>query len=126
MIDHITLKISNYERSKEFYSKILAPLGYVLSEDNPNYKTAGFCRGNKRDVWISEGLKQTESHSFSCLAFGASNQAMVDAFYKAGVEAGGKDNGAPGYRPEYHPGYYATFVLDPDGHNLEAIFDDRK
>ncbi len=62
--------------------------------------------------------------SFSCIAFNATSTQMVDAFYKAALEAGGKDNGAPGYRTQYHPGYYAAFVLDPDGYNIEAVFDD--
>lgn len=85
--------------------------------------SAGLCSNNKRDLWLIKGEANQPTHSFSCLAFGAANKAAVDEFYKLALAAGGKDNGEPGYRPQYHSGYDAAFVLDPDGHNIEAIYD---
>ncbi len=126
MINHITLFVSNFEKSKIFFMRALKPLGYRLLNEDPKQLIAGFGIENtegKRDFWIAGGTKQ-KIHSFSCLAFTASGKHMVDDFYKAALKAGGKDNGAPGYRKKYHPGYYAAYVLDPDGHNIEAVFDD--
>ncbi len=128
MLDHITLRVSDYEKSKRFYEVALAPLGYMLSEEHhgrSGQRVAGFCAGNKRDFWLSEtGTQKGGERSCSCYAFGAPSISAVDAFYDAALKAGGADNGAPGYRPDYHPGYYAAFVLDPDGNNIEAVFDD--
>ena len=125
MINHITLRVSEFEKSKDFYSRTLKPLGYkLLKQEN---QTAGYSiedRLGKRDFWIKAGNANQKTHSFSCLAFTAASKKMVDNFYRAARKAGGKDNGAPGYRPQYSPGYYAAFVLDPDGHNIEAVFDD--
>lgn len=125
MINHITLLVSNLEKSKAFYSRALKPLGYKLLKETPT--AAGFGvedTEGKRDFWIKVGGSKKQAHSFSCLAFTASSKQMVDDFHKATLEAGGKDNGAPGYRKHYHPGYYAAYVLDTDGHNIEAVFDD--
>lgn len=124
MLNHITLRVKNLELSKKFYLSTLSPLGYKLFVEKP--QLAGFgqtdIEGN-RDFWIKEA-DAGEPKSFSCLAFTASSKEMVDNFYKAALEAGGKDNGAPDYRPQYHPGYYAAFVFDLDGYNIEAVFDD--
>ena len=130
MINHLTLRVSDFERSKEFYSKALKPLGYQYlkkTKDNFHYTTAGYGivdEEGHRDFWIKKEENYILAHSFSCLAFTATNKEMVDSFFEAAIKAGGKDNGKPGYRPEYHPGYYAAFVLDPDGNNIEAVFDD--
>lgn len=134
MIDHITLRVSDIDLSKEFFTKALAPLGYSLlkktcwsGKNKLGKRVFGFGIENKegkRDFWIIEGRTKQEQHSFSCLAFKALNKKMVDEFYKAAIESGGKDNGPPGYRKKYHSGYYAAFVLDPDGHNIEVVFDD--
>ena len=79
---------------------------------------AGFGANGKPDLWIGgEGGLQRPIH----IAIAAQNRAAVDAFYRAAIAAGGKDNGTPGLRPHYHPNYYAAFVLDPDGHNIEAV-----
>lgn len=114
--------------AKRFTKKLLAPLGYTLSEENlgrNGQRVAGFCAGNKRDFWLSEtGTIVGGERSCSCYAFGAPNAEAVDAFYNEAMLAGGTDNGKPGYRPDYHPGYYAAFVLDPDGNNIEAVYDD--
>jgi len=122
MIDHIGFPVSDYERSKRFYTSALAPFGYTLvmevdQEDN-GHPAAGFGRDGKPDFWIGgEGGLNAPLH----VAFATEDRATVDAFYRAALAAGGIDNGAPGLRPHYHPTYYAAFVRDPDGHNIEAV-----
>lgn len=128
MLNHITLRVSDFEKSKLFYSKALKPLGYRLVNEDAN-GTAGYAIEDiegKRDFWIKKEENYKPANSFSCLAFTATSKEMVDNFYNAAIEAGGIDNGAPGYRPKYHAGYYAAYVLDPDGYNIEAVFDDVK
>jgi catechol 2,3-dioxygenase-like lactoylglutathione lyase family enzyme len=122
MIDHVGFPVSDYAKSKAFYVKALAPLGYVLVMEIPNNEqgapAAGFGAGGKPDFWIGgEGGLHKEVH----IAILSKDRAGVDAFHKAALAAGGKDNGAPGLRPQYHPNYYGAFVLDPDGHNIEAV-----
>jgi catechol 2,3-dioxygenase-like lactoylglutathione lyase family enzyme len=123
MIDHTGIGVSDFNKSKAFYSKALAPIGYVLLLEFPAAVTgrsdvAGFGEAPKPDFWISSGgANNPPIH----IAFRVSSRAIVDAFYKAALEAGGKDNGAPGIRAIYHPNYYGAFVLDPDGHNVEAV-----
>ena len=125
MLNHITVRVENLEVSKQFFSRALQPLGYKVCIEKP--ASIGFGTQNiegERDFWITEGTTGSPK-SFSCLAFSASSKEMVDEFYKAALAAGGKDNGAPDYRPKYHAGYYAAFVIDPNGYNIEAVFDDR-
>jgi catechol 2,3-dioxygenase-like lactoylglutathione lyase family enzyme len=122
MIDHLGFPVSDYARSKAFYERALAPLGYVLvmevQQNEHDAKAAGFGANGKPDVWIGgEGGLERALH----VAITAKDRAAVDAFYLAAIAAGGKDNGAPGIRAHYHPNYYAAFVLDPDGHNIEAV-----
>ena len=122
MIDHIGFPVSDYARSKAFYEQALAPLGYTvimeLAETTSGSPAVGLGRDGKPDFWIGgEGGLQGIMH----IAIAADNRAAVDAFYHAAIAAGGKDNGAPGLRPHYHPSYYGAFVLDPDGHNIEAV-----
>jgi catechol 2,3-dioxygenase-like lactoylglutathione lyase family enzyme len=124
MIDHVGFSVSDFGRAKAFYRAALAPLGYTLILEVPAHKTetghaaAGFGANGKPDFWIAgEGKLERPVH----VAITAKDRAGVDAFYKAAMEAGGKDNGAPGLRPQYHPHYYAAFVRDPDGHNIEAV-----
>ena len=114
MIDHISLRVTNFERSKKFYAEALKPLGYVVIRDFP--ETCGLGAGGKPDFWIT----QTESTIPSHVAFLAGSRKVVDAFHAAALAAGGKDFGEPGKR-EYHEHYYGAFVLDPDGHNIEAV-----
>jgi catechol 2,3-dioxygenase-like lactoylglutathione lyase family enzyme len=116
MIDHIGVAISDIARSKAFYSAALAPLGYTLLRDFD--EAAGFGVAPKPDFWIGAG-KPGESKSH--VAFRADTRAQVDAFHRAALAAGGRDNGAPGIRAHYHPNYYGAFVLDLDGHNIEAV-----
>ena len=120
MIDHASVAVSDYQKAKEFYTTLLAPIGYKCQADMPQYKVAGFADGSGSDSWIGEKSPAGGGHT----AFKAANKEAVEAFYKAGLEAGGKDNGAPGYRKDYGPGYYAAFVHDPDGNNIEAVWHD--
>jgi catechol 2,3-dioxygenase-like lactoylglutathione lyase family enzyme len=124
MIDHIGFAVSDYAQAKAFYGKALAPLGYTLvmevgaQETESGHPAAGFGSGGKPDFWIGgEGRLDKPLH----VAIAAKDRAAVDAFYRAAMAAGAKDNGAPGLRPQYHPNYYAAFVRDPDGHNIEAV-----
>lgn len=118
MFDHVKFGVTNYEASKAFFLKALEPLGAkMLSEGPPAY---GVEIGSKGDATLC--LFQTkEKPAHLHLAFRAENRQQVDDFYRAALEAGGKDNGAPGLRPQYHANYYAAFVIGPDGHNIEAV-----
>ena len=119
MIDHAGFSVSDIARSKEFYVKALAPLDYTLVMEFPDGGgIAGFGAGGKPDFWIDGGGRPSPKLHVAILA---KNRAAVDAFHAAALAAGGKDNGKPGLRPEYHPTYYGAFVLDPDGHNIEAV-----
>ena len=124
MIDHMGITVSNIEKSREFYSKALEPLGYVFRKNSPNAASFGVREGHGKsadpggDFWLSEGTPMTPRVHF---AFNAPSRMDVDAFFAASLAAGGIENGAPGLRPQYHPNYYAAFVLDPDGYNIEAV-----
>ncbi len=124
-IDHLSLNVTDYARARAFYDKALAPLGITMIMEFGN--VCGYGRGNKPDFWIGGGKadfqsdEQVRRPTPVHVALAARSREEVDAFYKAAIEAGGKDNGAPGVRPQYHPGYYGAFVLDPDGHNIEAV-----
>ena len=122
MIDHIGFPVTDYERSKAFYTRALAPLGYTLvmevDQTENAHRAAGFGRDGKPDFWIGgEGGLKGVLH----VAFVADDRATVDAFHGAAIASGGIDNGPPGLRPDYHPSYYGAFVRDPDGHNVEAV-----
>lgn len=123
MIDHLGFSVCDYERAKAFYAKALAPLGYglimeVTAEQTGHAAAAGFGADGKPDLWFgAEGAMNKPVH----IAIAAKDRATVDAFYKAAIAAGGRDNGPPGIRPHYHANYYGAFVLDPDGHNIEAV-----
>ena len=126
MIDHTGIVVSDFEKSKAFYSAALQSIGYSLLLEFPASVTghsdvAGFGEAPKPDFWISQG---TANKPPIHIAFRVSSRATVDAFYRAAIEAGGKDNGAPGVRPHYHPNYYGAFVLDLDGHNIETVCHD--
>jgi catechol 2,3-dioxygenase-like lactoylglutathione lyase family enzyme len=123
MLDHVGFGVSDYARSKAFYEKTLAPLGYSIfreltPEQTGGHAHAGFWANGKPDFWIGSGhVLAGVLH----VAFSAKDRATVDAFYRAALAAGGRDNGTPALRPHYHPNYYGAFVLDPDGHNIEAV-----
>jgi catechol 2,3-dioxygenase-like lactoylglutathione lyase family enzyme len=119
VLDHVTIRVSDYEASKRFYTTVLAPLGHELG-------------------WADDARRLAEWGDFSIaadgkplsrdvhVAFAARSREEVDAFHRAALEAGYRDNGPPGERPSYHEGYYGAYVLDPDGHNVEAVFHDRR
>jgi len=120
MIDHVSLRTSDTAKAKDFYSKALAPLGYSVMMEFPEYGVFGMGADGKADLWINGKGVEDETH----LALVAKDKTAVDGFYKAAMAAGGSDNGKPGYRKEYTPGYYAAFVKDMDGHNIEVVFHD--
>lgn len=115
--------VSHFEKSKAWYAAALQPIGYRLMMEVPDELTgrgnaAGFGEPPKPDFWLAE------VKAVSCsihVAFRVNQRSLVDAFYKAAMQAGGKDNGPPGIRAHYHPNYYGAFVLDPDGHNIEVV-----
>ena len=122
MFDHVGFPVSDYARSKAFYEKALGAFGYLLimevEQNAYGAKAAGFGTAGNPAFWIGgEGGLNRPLH----IAMTAGDRPTVDAFHKAALAAGGKDNGAPGLRPHYHANYYAAFVLDPDGHNIEAV-----
>jgi catechol 2,3-dioxygenase-like lactoylglutathione lyase family enzyme len=114
-LDHVSLKVGDYRRAEAFYDAALAPLGlWRLFGDGETY--AGY--GAERPFfWIGSDGRTGYAH----VAFAVPQRAEVDAFHAAALAAGGRDNGAPGLREHYHPTYYGAFVLDPDGHNIEAV-----
>ena len=123
MIDHTGVVVSDFDQSKKFYSQALSAIGYALILELPAAVTgstdvAGFGEPPKPDFWISKGSPNDPPIH---VAFRVANRAQVDAFYTAAIAAGGRDNGTPGPRPHYHENYYGAFVLDPDGHNIEAV-----
>ena len=115
MIDHLGIPVTDLPRSVEFYSRALAPLGYALIMTFEG--AAGFGIGGKPDFWIQLG---DASKGRVHVGFRAKGRGEVRAFHDAAIAAGGRDHGAPGVRAQYHPDYYGGFVLDPDGHNIEA------
>src|SRR5260370_31527261 len=123
MIDHIGLAVTEMKRARAFYQKALKPLGIavvmeVTAEETGSDAHAGFGAGGKAFFWIGTGAKPKGG---THVAFTARTRAEVDAFYKAAMAAGGRDNGPPGMRPHYHPNYYGAFAFDPDGNNIEAV-----
>lgn len=115
ILDHTGFNVTDFGKSLEFYTKALAPLGV-----GPIFGDAAwsmFGRDGAGAFWFGQtGPVPGPIH----LAFSAASRAEVDAFHAAALAAGGRDNGAPGLR-DYHPNYYAAFVIDPDGHNIEAV-----
>ncbi|MGI9278595.1 MAG: VOC family protein [Endozoicomonas sp.] len=116
IIDHIGFAVAHYEQSKDFYCKVLAPLGIELVMEVNGW--AGLGAHQKPELWFGEGeAPQNPMH----LALIAPNRAAVDKFYELAIASGAVDNGAPGIREIYHPDYYGAFVIDLNGHNLEAV-----
>ena len=119
IIDHVGLKVSDFARSRDFYVAALGTLGIkLLTEFEHEGRHYGGFGVGKPDFWIDDKrTTRSEGH----VAFSARSRAEVIAFHAAALAAGGRDNGAPGIRAHYHPDYYGAFVLDPDGHNIEAV-----
>ena len=123
MIDHTGVIVSDFKKSKEFYSIALAPIGIELTREFPasvtgNVDVAGFGEPPNAEFWLIEGIPNNPAVH---IAFRVSSRTLVDDFYMAAMAAGGRDNGSPGIRPHYHSNYYGAYVLDPDGHNIEAV-----
>jgi catechol 2,3-dioxygenase-like lactoylglutathione lyase family enzyme len=117
MLDHVTITVSDYKTSRDFYARALEPLGYRVVMEFED-KVGGFGIGDKPDFWIAQGLPPTATVH---IAFASEDRKRVSAFHAAAMQAGGRDNGAPGPRPHYHRDYYGAFVFDPDGNNIEAV-----
>ncbi|MCW2475670.1 MULTISPECIES: VOC family protein [unclassified Symbiopectobacterium] len=126
MLDHLSVPVTDIDRSRQFYESALAPLGYRLIKDFNHAISFGVLEGYGKssdpggEFWIYQGkaLPCPATH----FAFSAETRDVVDAFYHAAIAAGGQDNGKPGIRDLYHAHYYAAFVRDPDGYNIEAVF----
>ena len=121
ILDHLGITVSDMSRSKAFYAKAFEPLGIALLMDHG--RACGYGRDQKPDFWLGydpDKPAKPETITPVHVCFSAKNRAEVDAFYAAAIAAGGRDNGKPGVRAMYHPNYYGAFVLDPDGHNIEA------
>lgn len=116
MFDHVVFGVSDYAASKAFFLKALEPLGIAVVQEN----SLGIELSSDGKTSLCLFATQ-EKPAHLHLAFTAKNRQQVDAFHRAALEAGGKDNGAPGLRPQYHPNYYAAFVIDRDGHNIEVV-----
>lgn len=124
MLDHIGFVVSDLERSRAFYEAALKPLGLgvvmaVTAEETGAGAHIGFGTPEKPFFWIGDSGPPLQGSLH--VAFAAPDRVTVDAFYRTALAAGARDNGPPGLRPHYHPHYYGAFVLDPDGHNIEAV-----
>jgi catechol 2,3-dioxygenase-like lactoylglutathione lyase family enzyme len=117
MLDHVTIGVSDFERSKHFYDQALHPLDIMRLYAEAE-RFAGYGVHPKAFFWIGgRDTPQTGAH----IAFAAKDRETVERFYEAAIKAGGRNNGRPGIRQHYHPNYFGAFVLDPDGHNIEAV-----
>jgi catechol 2,3-dioxygenase-like lactoylglutathione lyase family enzyme len=117
MFDHIGLSVRDVSKTRAFYTVALAPLGFGVQFDKMPGVVA-FGTPGRPQLWFTQ---KADGPTGVHIALVAANRAHVDAFHAAALAAGGKDNGAPGLRPHYQPNYYGAFVIDPDGHNLEAV-----
>ncbi len=124
IIDHFGFGVSDYQRAKDFYTKVLAPLNIDLIMEVPaammpsGFAACGFGRRGKPDFWIADQGKTTPPMH---IAFRTETRDQVDEFYRVAMEIGATDNGPPGLRLQYHSNYYGAFVRDFDGHNIEAV-----
>lgn len=119
MFDHVKFGVTDFAASKAFFLKALEPIGVtVAGEGEPSYGIELVAEGNNSSLIL---FQTDEKPAHLHLAFAAQNRAQVDAFYRAALAAGAKDNGVPGLRPKYHANYYAAFVIGPDGHNIEVV-----
>ncbi|MDI4635960.1 VOC family protein [Pelomonas sp. V22] len=117
MFDHVVFGVSDYSEARAFFLKALEPLGVAIASEGP--LGIELCRPGTNASLCIRRIEEKATHLH--LAFAAENRQQVEAFYRAALEAGGKDNGAPGLRPQYHANYYAAFIIGPDGHNIEAV-----
>jgi catechol 2,3-dioxygenase-like lactoylglutathione lyase family enzyme len=124
MIDHFGICVRDLKKSQDFYLKTLGPLGYVQIISGLKSVSFGVLEGARKssdpggEFWLSEGSPMSPRVHF---AFNAASREEVDAFFAAGISAGGVENGVPGLHLQYHADYYAAYLLDPDGYNIEAV-----
>ena len=124
MIDHVSIYVTDPAAAAPLYAKALAPLGYQIIMQFPDASAPvaiGLGEKGKPDLWLIKGDPSAQKQH---VALRAATRSVVRAFYDAALAAGAKDNGAPGVRAMYHPHYFGAFVLDADGHNLEAVCHD--
>ncbi|QIR04906.1 VOC family protein [Salinivibrio costicola] len=126
MIDHLSTYATNFSVTKEFYRSVFEPLGYAVqmefvAEWNTDFPTQRMCAFGPSDRPIFWVIETQTPYTPRHIAFSAPTRATVEAFYDAGMEAGGMDNGKPGLRPMYHNHYFGAFLIDPDGKNIEAV-----
>ena len=114
MIDHVSIKVTDFPRARAFFAAALRPLGYAIVAEYPDI--VGLGAGRKPDFWVSRGERVAPVH----VAF-SGDRVAVDAFHAAALAAGARDEGAPGLRAHYHPNYYGAFIIDPEGNNIEAV-----
>jgi catechol 2,3-dioxygenase-like lactoylglutathione lyase family enzyme len=119
MFDHVKFGVSDFAVSKAFFLKALEPLGVAVASEGPPTYGVELVRPGDNSSLIVHQTEEKPAHLH--LAFTAENRRQVEAFYRAALAAGGRDNGAPGLRPHYHANYYAAFVIGPDGHNIEVV-----
>ena len=120
MFDHVKFGVSDFAASKAFFLEALAPLGVTaVAEGVPTYGIELCAKGSDSSLVL---FQSEEKPAPLHIAFTAASREQVQEFYRAALEAGGKDNGPPGLRPQYSGNYYAAFVIGPDGHNIEAVF----
>jgi catechol 2,3-dioxygenase-like lactoylglutathione lyase family enzyme len=116
MIDHVSVRVQDFSRLLAFYREALAPIGYKVIMEYPG--AVGLGADGKPDLWL---MQTDQPLNPTHVALSAVSRSPIDAFYAAGLAAGGSDNGAPGLRLDYHPTYYAAFVRDPEGNNIEVV-----
>jgi catechol 2,3-dioxygenase-like lactoylglutathione lyase family enzyme len=129
MIDHMTFRVADLDRTRAFYGPVLATLGYAEGYvgEHDGQRMAGYAKGGKSDTWFIQGPSPWAGPATTTgchLCWHATSRAQVDAFHAAALAAGARDNGAPGLRPHFHASYYGAFVIDPDGNNIEAVCHD--
>jgi predicted lactoylglutathione lyase len=121
LFNHVQIKVKDLEKSSEFYGPVMEALGYKIV-----LEIEGVVIGYGTSVHDMFEIRQFDEKSLLServhIAFNASCKEDVDAFYHSALARGGICNGEPGFRPHYEDGYYATFVIDPDGHNIEAVY----
>ena len=115
-LDHVGFAVADFAKSRDFYTRALAPLGIAIVMGGDGY--AGMGRDGRAQFWFNAGKS---SSGGTHIAFAADDRAQVRAFHAAAIAAGGTNNGDPGLRPQYHPNYYGAFVIDLNGHNIEAV-----
>lgn len=117
IIDHVTLGVSNFEKARHFYHRVMPALGFLCLWEKPSMLAYGVEGADDFGLQFDDGSSRRGTH----VAFRAPDRASVDRFHSEALAAGAHDDGGPGLRPEYHSSYYAAFVIDPDGNRIEAV-----